>query len=206
MRRDLQHSAVIVNVTRILEAWSMRREPKIRKLIGDELKRYFHTMSIEQIEKSIQNYKSVKDKKKRARRMALRDPPPTDFNEEVIQKFGSRIKCMKAITKDIQKEISKRFGIASEHRIKGTNFQVDLFDKHERVCYEIALGNGTEIFKDVLKALLLGAEKLVIFSRSYPNPWGMIGFDYIKRHWEAMKDKIELDVEIIEFASGKSLQ
>ena len=184
----------------------MSREQKIKNLIAYKLKKCFHIMSIEEIEESIQNYKSVKDKKKRARRMASRVPPPADFNKTIIKKFGSRIKCMKAITKEVQEKITKRLGINTEHKIKGTNFKIDLFDEDERVCYEIALGNGTEIFKDVLKAILIGAKKLVIFSRSYPNPWGMIGYGYIQRHWEVMKNKIKLDVEIIEFVSGKSYQ
>ena len=182
----------------------MFKEPQIKDFISDELKRFFHTMSIEEIEKSIQNYRSVKDKKKRARKMRLRDPPPTDYNKTVINKFGARQKAIKVVTKEIQKKVEERFGVKPEKKIEGTNFPIDLFDEDERVCYEIALGDGTEIFKDVLKALMIKARKLVIFSRSYPNPWGMVGYDYIKRQWEMMKNKIELDVEIVEFVSSKS--
>ena len=182
----------------------MFKEPQIKDFISDELKRFFHTMSIEEIEKSIQNYRSVKDKKKRARKMRLRDPPPTDYNKTVINKFGARQKTIKVVTKEIQKKVEERFGVKPEKKIEGTNFLIDLFDEDERVCYEIALRDGTEIFKDVLKALMIKARKLVIFSRSYPNPWGMVGYDYIKRQWEMMKNKIELDVEIVEFVSSKS--
>ena len=175
------------------------REQEIKNLIRNELKRYFHVMSEQEIRKSIQNYKSVKDKKKRARRMRDRDPPPTDYNAMVIDRFGTRQKAMKSITKEIQRKVTEKFGIEGERKIKGTKFLIDLFDKEEQVCYEIALGNGTEIWKDILKALVVKAEKLVIFGRSYPNPWGMVGYNYMKRHWEALKNKIKLEVEIIEY-------
>jgi len=179
------------------------REQEIKNLILNELKRYFHIMTDQEIRESIQNYKSVKDKEKRARKMRDRDPPPTDYNREVINKFGTRQKAMKSITKEIQRKASEKYGIEGEKRIKGTNFRIDLFDEEERVCYEIALGDGAEIWKDIVKALVVDAEKLVIFGRSYPNPWGMVGYDYMKRHWEALMDKIKLEVEIIEFMSDR---
>lgn len=179
------------------------REQEINNLIRNELKKYFHIMTEQEILKSIRNYKSVKDKKKRARKMRNRDPPPTDYNEEVINKFGTRQKAMKAMTKEIQGKVTEKFGIEGEKRIGGTRFLIDLFDEEERICYEIALGNGTEIWKDILKALVVNAKKLVIFGRSYPNPWGMVGYNYMKRHREALKNKIKLKVEIIEFMSDK---
>jgi hypothetical protein len=179
------------------------REQEIKESIVNELKRYFHVTSEEEILNSIQNYKSVKDKEDRTRKMRSRDPPPTDYNKEVIEKFGTRQKAMKAITKEVQNKIVEKFGIEKEKKIEGTKFLIDLFDEEEKICYEISLGNGTEIFKDVIKALLVDAKKLVIFSRSYPNPWGMVGYGYIKRHWEAMKNKVKLEVEIIEFMSSK---
>lgn len=181
----------------------LSKESEIKDLLKDTLKRYFHVMSLQEIENSIRRYNSVKYKKMRARRMRLRDPPPTDYNETVIERFGSRQKAIKSVTKEIQKKVKESFGITSEKEIEGTNFLIDLFDVDERVCYEIALGDGNEIFKDILKAIMIGAKKLVIFSRSYPNPWGMTSYDYIKRQWEMMKDKIKLNVEIIEPISEK---
>lgn len=179
------------------------REQEIKNLIRNDLKKYFHVMSEQEIRRSIRNYKSVKDRERRARKMRNRDPRPTDYNEEVTRKFRTRPKAMKSITKEVQEKVAERFGIEVEKRIKGTNFLIDLFDEEERVCYEIALGNGTEIWKDILKALVVNAKKLVIFGRSYPNPWGMVGYNYMKRHWDALKNKIKLEVEIIEFISGK---
>ena len=180
------------------------REEKIKDVIKKELKRYFHVMSEQEILRAILNYKSVKYKNKRVKKMLNRDPPPTDYNDELINKFHTRQKAMKAITKKVQDEVIRRFGIEKEWKIKGTNFLIDLFDKDERVCYEIALGNGTEIWKDILKALIVKARKLVIFGRSYPNPWGMVGYNYMRRHWEAMKDRIKLEVELIEFVSERT--
>jgi len=173
------------------------KEQEIKEFIVSELERFFHVMTKKEIAESIRNYKSVKDKNDRAGKMRNREPPPTDYNKEVIEKFGTRQKSMKAITKEIQNRVARKFSIKEEKKIEGTKFLVDLFDEEERVCYEIALGNGAEVFKDVLKAILVNAIKLIIFSRSYPNPWGMRGYDYIKRHWEAMKNKIKLEVEII---------
>jgi hypothetical protein len=179
------------------------REREIKKLMTGELKRFFHIMNEEEILESIQNYKSVRDKNDRARKMRNREPPPTDYNKEVIEKFGTRQKAMKAITRGVQNEVAEKFGLRGEKKIQGTRFLIDLFDEEERVCYEISLGNGTEIWKDIIKALVVNANKLVIFGRSYPNPWGMVGYKYMKRHWEALKDKIKLEVEIIEFISDK---
>jgi len=173
------------------------KEEKIREFIVTELKRFFHTMSEKEILEYIRNYKSVKDKEHRAGIMRERQPPPTDYNEDVIERFGSRQKTMKAITKQVQSKVAERFFIMPERKIENTNFLIDLFDQEAGVCYEIALGDGAEVFKDIIKAILVNANKLIVFSRSYPNPWGMIGYDYIKRHWEAMKNRIKLEVEII---------
>lgn len=181
----------------------LTREQELKNFIINELKRLFHIMSVPEIENSIQGYKSVKDKRSRASEMRARDPPPTDYNSAVISKFGTRQKAIKSITKEIQQKLERKFGLKPEKRIEGTNFLIDLYDEDEKVCYEIALGDGTEFFKDVLKALMIGAKKLVVFSRSYPNPWGMVGYNYIKRQWNMMRNKIKLNVEIIEFVSNK---
>jgi len=181
----------------------MTREREIKNYIKKELIQYFHIMSDSELQKSIINYNSVKDKKKRAHRMSKRNPPPTDYNEEVIKKFGTRQKAIKSITKEVQEKIRKKFGIVPEKKIQGTNFRIDLFDDKEKICYEIALGNGTEIWKDIIKALIVNAKKLVIFARSYPNPWGMQGYNYIERHWDVLNDKIDLEVELIDFMSNE---
>jgi len=177
------------------------REEETKKFIVDELRKYFHVMNEQEILESIRNYKSVLDKDERAIRMKNRDPPPTDYNKEIIEKFGTRAKAIKAITKTIQNDVKKRFGIRVEKPIEETRFSIDLFDEEEKICYEICLGDGAEIFKDVLKALLVGAKKLVVFCRSYPNPWGMIGYGYAARQWGMLKKRIQLEVEIIEFIS-----
>lgn len=182
----------------------MSKEEGIKALIKENLKNYFHVMGLQEMEYSLRGYTSVKDKKNKAREMHLRDAPPTDYNETVIKKYGNRQKAMKSVTKEVQKKVNEIFGITPEKEIEGTDFLIDLFDEDEKVCYEIALGDGTEIFKDILKALIVGAKKLVIFCRSYPNPWGMTGYDYMKRQWEMMKDRIKLDVDLIEFISDKS--
>lgn len=182
----------------------MIREQEIKNFIKNELKRYFHIMSESEIQRSIQNYNSVMYKEKRARTMSKRDPPPTDYNEKVIERFGTRQKATKSITKEVQEKVEKIFGIVSEKKIQGTNFLIDLFDDKEKVCYEIALGNGTEIWKDIIKALIVNAKKLVIFARSYPNPWGMRGYNYTKRHGDQLKGKIKLEVELIDFMSNNN--
>ena len=137
---------------------SLSKEAEIRNLIKDTLKRYFHVMSLQEIEHSIQGYASVKDRNKRAREMQRRDPPPTDYNETIIKKYGNRQKVMKSVTKEVQKKVNESFGITPEKQVEGTDFLIDLFDEDEKVCYEIALGDGTEIFKDILKALMIGAK------------------------------------------------
>ena len=181
----------------------MIRECEIKNFIKNELKQYLHVMSEAEIQKSIENYKSVKDKEKRGYRMSKRSPPPTDYNEEVIKKFVTRQKAMKSIIKMVQEKVRNNFVIALEKKIQGTNFRIDFFDDEEKVCYEVALGNGTEIWKDIIKALIVNAKKLIIFARSYPNPWGMQGYNYIKRHWDALEDKINLEVELIDFMTNK---
>ena len=178
-------------------------EQKVWNSISDELRKLFHVMSAPEIENYIQGYKSVKDKRNRAHEMRARDPPPTDYNKAVISKFGTRQKAIKAITKEVQHKVEQEFGVTPERRIEDTNYRIDLYDEDAKICYEFALGDGTEFFKDVLKALMIGAKKLVVFSRSYPNPWGMVGYGYIKRQWSMMREKIELNVEIIEFVSNK---
>nr|MDO8100127.1 hypothetical protein [Candidatus Njordarchaeota archaeon] len=178
------------------------REREIKETIIGELRTSFHVMTENEILRSIGDYKSVRDKIGRMRRMKKRVPPPTDYNKDVIAQFKSRQKAMKSITEEVEEKIVNRFGIEKEKVIKGTEFRIDLFDTREKVCYEICLGDGAEIFKDLVKALIVEAKKLVMFCRSYPNPWGMTGYGYAKRHWDMLKkSKLNLEAEIVNFMS-----
>lgn len=112
--------------------------------------------------------------------------------------------------KDVGKNVqSKMVGIISglrhEYLIKGTNYRMDLYDPFENIAYEIALGDGTEIFKDCIKAMLAKVEKLVIFCRDYPHA-SMSGYGYMKKQWRAMKDKLPLHVELVNFMEKPPLK
>ena|SRR4030066_2573981 len=99
----------------------------------------------------------------------------TDFNEkhplfagltEREKKDGKRMSPL--IHRSITEEANKRFGLDSKG-IGKSRLQIDLWDEHKKIVYEIVLGNGEEIWKDVLKAILVKAKKLVVFCRSYPD-------------------------------------
>ena len=55
--------------------------------------------------------------------------------------------------------------------IGDSKLEIDLWDENQKIAYEIILGNGDELWKDILKAILVGAKKLVVFCRNYPDPY-----------------------------------
>jgi len=99
----------------------------------------------------------------------------TDFNRkhplfaELTQKEKREGKRMSPlIHKLITEEANKRFGLVPK-KIGKSKLQIDLWDEHAKTVYEIVLGNGEEVWKDILKAILVEAKKLVVFCRSYPD-------------------------------------
>jgi len=81
-------------------------------------------------------------------------------------KNGKRMSPL--IHKFITEEAKKRFGLEPK-TIRKSRLKIDLWDEHQKIAYEIVLGNGDEIWKDVLKASLLKAKKLIVFCRNYPD-------------------------------------
>ena len=47
--------------------------------------------------------------------------------------------------------------------------EIDLWREVDKTAYEIILGDGAEIWKDILKAILVGASTLIVFCRHYPD-------------------------------------
>lgn len=161
-------------------------------------------MKLADIIKSIRGY-SLKNAEEKARRMLLRQPPPADFKPSVLQSFGSKVKASKGVTSEVQKEIKKMFGLERKV-IEGTNLEIDLYDEKNRIAYELLFGDGSEVYKDVVKSIAVGARKLVIFCRSYPNPWGMTGHGYVQRQINQIGSHIEkitnLKIEIVNFMNS----
>lgn|GEM_PF-5526671 len=178
------------------------KEELVRKVIIEELRKYFHFMNENEVRIVVRRYRSVKDVERCVKRIMSRNPPPSDYNWEVLEMCGTRQRANKRIIGEVQRKVARKLGLAIERRIRDTNFSIDLYDERERICYEIALGDGSEIFKDIIKALLINAKKLVIFTRSYPNPWGMTGFNYMRNQWKQLKGRVGLNVEIVEFMTG----
>ena len=99
----------------------------------------------------------------------------TDFNRKhpLFAELSKREKesgkrMSPLIHKHITEEANKRFGLVKK-RIGKSRLQIDLWNEQQKIAYEIVLGNGEEIWKDILKAILVKAKKLVVFCRSYPD-------------------------------------
>jgi hypothetical protein len=95
----------------------------------------------------------------------------TDFNREhkLLKAFSKNPNKMTImIHKAIVDEMKKKFGLFPK-KIGQSKLEVDLWDSKRNIAYEIILGDGEEIWKDILKAILVKAEKLVVFCRNYPD-------------------------------------
>lgn len=182
----------------------MATEETVKQAIKDLLQNHFYAMNLEDIIKSVKGY-SLKNTEEKARRMLSRRPQPADFKPSVIQKFGSKVKASKGVTLEVQIKIKQMFGLQKK-LIEGTNLEIDLFDDRNNIAYELLFGDGSEVYKDVIKAIVAGAQKLVVFCRSYPNPWGMTGYDYVRRQINQIESRIEkmtnLIIEIIDFMNS----
>lgn len=86
-------------------------------------------------------------------------------------------------------------------KIGKSKLEIDLWDEQQKIAYEIVLGNGDEVWKDILKALLVKANKLVIFCRNYPDEY-MRGSREIKNAISNLepflKGKLEVELVFIE--------
>ena len=66
----------------------------------------------------------------------------------------------------VTQEAKQRFNL-SPKKIGDFQMEIDLWNNTEKTAYEISLSDGHEIWKDVWKAMIVGASKLVIFCRKY---------------------------------------
>lgn len=122
----------------------------------------------------------------------------TDFAEFTEKDKNNGKKLSIKIHNIIREEVEKKFGLAPK-KLPGTKMEVDLWDENNKFAYEILLGNGDEFWKDVLKAILLDARKLLIFCRKYPDET-VKGYETIKRSEENIRNyltKQELAIKII---------
>ncbi len=96
-------------------------------------------------------------------------------------------------------EVTKRFGVYPM-KIGKSRLEIDLWDEKHKTSYEIILGDGAEIWKDILKAMLLGASKLTVFCRNYPDT-AMKGYMEIANTLanleNYLKQKLEVQVVLI---------
>ena len=100
------------------------------------------------------------------------------------------------IHKEVSGEVFDKFNLKAE-KIGKTKLEIDLWDEKNKIAYEIVLGNGEEFWKDVLKASLIGAKKLIIFCRKYPDKY-VKGHGSIKGFYKSIKkylDERKLEVE-----------
>ena len=122
-----------------------------------------------------------------------------NFGCEILKGLKkSGIKCSNKIHKEIQKKVKEKFSLNYEEVVKG--LKIDIWDKNNKIAYEIVLGNGDEFWKDVLKSLLIRAKKLIIFCRDYPDI--VNGYENIKRNKRKVEGYIHkkepnLDIKII---------
>ena len=65
-------------------------------------------------------------------------------------------------------EAAERFNLFPK-KIGESKMEIDLWSEKDKIAFEIILGDGAEIWKDILKAILVGASKLVVFCRNYPD-------------------------------------
>lgn len=130
-----------------------------------------------------------------------------DFNREhpLLKQFSRKdkldgIKLANEIHKNIIDEVRNKFSLHPK-KIGKSRLEIDLWDEQQKIAYEIVLENGDEIWKDVLKALLVEANKLVIFCRNYPDEY-IRGFREIKNTISNLepflKGKLEVELVFIE--------
>ena len=97
----------------------------------------------------------------------------TDFNKEhpLLTAFSKNpIKMTFRIHETIMNGVRERFGLYPK-KIGESRLEIDLWDDEHGIAYEIVLGNGEEIWKDILKAILVGAKKLVVFCGNHPDAY-----------------------------------
>lgn len=115
----------------------------------------------------------------------------TDYKENMSSKLIHDL---------ITKEASKRFKL-SPKKIGDFQIEIDLWDQTEKIAYEILLSDGAEIWKDVWKAMVIGASKLIVFCRNYHHD-SMRGYSYIQNSLAFMqpylKGKLTVQVVLIE--------
>ena len=122
----------------------------------------------------------------------------TDYNRKhILLKEPSGRKLSPRIHKIIEDEVGAKFNIYPK-RISTSKLEIDLWDSKQNTAYEIVLGNGEEIWKDILKSLLVKAEKLVIFCRNYPDQY-VKGYREINNTISNLKEllKEKLTIQII---------
>ena len=96
-------------------------------------------------------------------------------------------------------KISQKFKqLSSEKNVGNTKLKVDFWSESDKIAYEMLLGDGNEIWKDVWKAILIGASKLIVFCRNYGGG-SMSGYRYVNNCKENMKPYLEgkLDVQVV---------
>jgi hypothetical protein len=129
----------------------------------------------------------------------------TDFNREhpLLKEFSRKDKkngkiLTFKIHEIIKNEIEKEFSL---YPFKKGKLEIDLGDKNQHIAYEILLGNGDEIWKDILKAILVEADKLVVFCRNYPDK-DMRGYREIRNAISNLepflKEKLTIQLALIE--------
>jgi hypothetical protein len=101
------------------------------------------------------------------------------------------------IHKIITTEVAEKFAIYPK-KIGASKLEIDFWDEEDKMAYEIVLGDGSEIWKDVLKAILVGATKLVVFCRNYPDT-AMRGHKEIVNNIANMRQYLEgkLAIQVI---------
>lgn len=97
----------------------------------------------------------------------------------------------------VTKEANKRFKL-SPKKIGDFQMEIDLWNQTDKIAYEILLSDGSEIWKDVWKAMIVGASKLVIFCRNYHHD-SMRGYSYIQNSLAFMQPYLEgkLAVQVV---------
>jgi hypothetical protein len=101
------------------------------------------------------------------------------------------------IHREVIGEISNKFGLSSK-KVGTSRLTIDLWDEQWKIAYEIVMGNGEEIWKDILKAVLIKADKLVVFCRDYPDET-IKGYSEITNAVRNLGEFLEgkLDVKIV---------
>ena len=131
----------------------------------------------------------------------------TDFDREnhLLKRFSREdkrdgVKLVDVIHKIVIKEVGDKFSLYPK-KIGGSKLEIDFWDENEKIAYEIVLGNGDEIWKDILKAILMKANKLVIYCRNYPDEY-IRGYREIKNVISNLepflRGKLEVETILIE--------